>query len=523
MGKIRILWADDEVDFLKSHITYLEERGYEVKAVSNGQDALDLFQEEKFDVVFLDESMPGLSGLETLQEIKKLKNSVPIVLITKNEEEDLMEEAIGSQIADYLIKPVKPQQIILTLKKLIDNKRLVTQKTSQAYQQEFQKLFMTIQTVSDYHEWLDLYKNLVYWELELDNANSDEMFHIMEMQKKEANVEFNKFVIKKYQSWMSQPMNADSPTLSHTLFRKKVFPYILDPKPTFFILIDNLRYDQWKMIQPYFDELFNRVDEDMFLSILPTATQYSRNAIFSGLTPLEISKTLPQYWKNDDEEGGKNLFEKELLGHQLQKNFKDPIKFSYHKVVHAEDSHSLVKDFTNLMHNQLNAIVFNFVDMISHSRTEMEVMKELAKDEKAFRSLTVSWFEHSSLFSLIKKLQTKDVNIIITTDHGTTQVQKPSKCIGDRLTSTNIRYKAGKNLQYADKDVYAVRKPEDIGLPQANMSTSYIFAKEDVYLIYQNNYNQFVNYFKDSFQHGGISLEEMIIPITTYTSKNRKA
>jgi hypothetical protein len=316
-------------------------------------------------------------------------------------------------------------------------------------------------------------------------------------------------------------MSADTPTLSHTLFRKKIYPFIQQEKPTFFILIDNLRYDQWKMIQPYFDELFNRVDEDVFFSILPTATQYSRNAIFSGMTPLEISKQLPNFWKNDDEEGGKNLFEKELLAHQLTKNFKNPIKHSYHKIIHLEDGNQLTKDFSNLLHNQFNAIVYNFVDMISHSRTEMEVMKELAKDEKAFRSLTVSWFEHSSLFSLIKKLQTKDVNIIVTTDHGTTQVMKPSKCVGDRLTSTNIRYKAGKNLQFNEKDVYAIRKPEEAGLPQANMSTSYIFAKEDVFLIYQNNYNQFVNFFKDSFQHGGISLEEMIIPITVYSSKKR--
>lgn len=521
MDKVKILWADDEVDFLKSHITYLEDKGYQVHSVSNGQDALDKVQEENYDVVFLDESMPGLSGLETLQEIKKIKNTIPIVLITKNEEEDLMEDAIGSQIADYLIKPVKPQQIILTLKKLIDNKRLITEKTSQAYQQEFQKLFMTIQSVSDYHEWVELYKNLVYWELELDNAASDDMFHIMEMQKKEANVEFNKFVIKHYLDWIKNSQSEETPTLSHTLFRRKVYPFLVQEKPTFFILIDNLRYDQWKMIQPYFDELFDRVDEDVFFSILPTATQYSRNGIFAGMTPLEISKKLPQYWKNDDEDGGKNLFEKDLLAYQLEKNIKNPIKHSYSKIITQEDGNQLTKEFNNLMHNQLNVIVYNFVDMISHARTEMEVMKELAKNEKAFRSLTVSWFEHSNLLSLIKKLQSKDVNIIITTDHGTTQVQRPSKCVGDRLTSSNIRYKAGKNLQFNEKDVFAIRKPEEAGLPQANVSTSYIFAKEDYYLIYQNNYNQFVSFFKDSFQHGGISLEEMIIPITAYTSKKR--
>jgi len=521
MEKIKILWADDELDFLKSHITYLEDKGYSVQSVSNGQDAIDKVLEESFDVIFLDESMPGLSGLETLQEIKRNRSNLPIVLITKNEEEDLMEDAIGSQIADYLIKPVKPQQIILTLKKIIDNKRLITEKTTQAYQQEFQKLFMSIQSVSGYEEWVELYKKLIYWELELDNADSAEMFHIMEMQKKEANVEFNKFIIKHYFDWIKNPMDSDTPTLSHTLFKKKVYPFLIQEKPTFFFLIDNLRYDQWKMIQPYFEEIFDRVDEDTFFSILPTATQYSRNGIFAGMSPLEISKKLPQYWKNDDEEGGKNLFEKELIGYQLSKNFKQPIKYSYSKILTLEDGNNLTKDFNNLLHNQLNVIVYNFIDMISHSRTEMEMMKELARDEKAFRSLTLSWFENSNLLSLIKKLATKDVNIIITTDHGTTQVARPSKCIGDRLTSTNIRYKAGKNLQFNEKEVFWVKKPEDAELPQSNISTSYIFAKEDYFLIYQNNYNQFVNFFKDSFQHGGISLEEMIVPITAYTSKKK--
>ena len=521
MEKIKILWADDEVDFLKSHITYLEDKGYSVQSVSNGRDALDKVMEESFDVVFLDETMPGLSGLETLSEIKKINSSLPIVLITKNEEEDLMEDAIGSQIADYLIKPVKPQQIILTLKKIIDHKRLVTEKTTQAYQQEFQKLFMTIQSVTDYKEWVELYKNLIYWELELDNSNSNDMAHIMEMQKKEANVEFNKFIIKNYFNWIKNPMSEETPTFSHTLFKKKVYPYLKEDKPTFFILIDNLRFDQWKMIEPYFSELFDKVEEDAFFSILPTATQYSRNGIFAGMSPLEISKKLPQFWLNDDEEGGKNMHEKELLSYQLSKNFQNPIKHSYSKVLTLEDGNNLTSNFNNLLHNQLNAIVYNFVDMISHARTEMELMKGLAKDERAFRALTVTWFEHSNLHELVKKLASKDVNIIITTDHGTTQVKKPTKCVGDKLTSTNIRYKAGKNLQFNEKDVFVVKKPEDAELPQSNISTSYIFAKEDTYLIYQNNYNHFANFFKDSFQHGGISMEEMIVPFVAYTSKKR--
>ena len=521
MEKIKILWADDEIDFLKSHITYLEEKGYSVQAVTNGRDALDKVREEVFDVVFLDESMPGLTGLETLSEIKKMKSNIPVVLITKNEEEDLMEDAIGSQIADYLIKPVKPQQIILTLKKIIDNKRLVSQKTTQAYQQEFQNLFMTIQSVTDYKEWINLYKTLVYWELELDSSDSTEMAEVLEMQKKEANTEFNKFIIKNYLNWMANPDAESTPALSHTIFKRKVFSVLKKEKPTFLFLIDNLRYDQWKMIEPFFQDNFEEVEEDTFLSILPTATQYSRNSIFAGMTPLEISKKLPQFWLNDDEEGGKNMFERDLLAHQLSKNFKDPVKHSYTKVLTLEEGSTLTNNVQNLLHNTLNVIVYNFVDMISHSRTEMELMKELAKDERAFRSLTMTWFEHSNMRNLLQKLASKDVNIIVMTDHGTTQVRRPSKCIGDRLTSTNIRYKAGKNLQFNEKDVFVVKKPEDAQLPQANLSTSYIFAKEDAFLIYQNNYNSFVNFFKDSFQHGGISLDEMIIPFAVFQSKKR--
>jgi CheY-like chemotaxis protein len=517
MEKIRILWADDEVDFLKSHIMYLEERGYKVKSTTNGQDAIDKVIEEPFDLIFLDESMPGLSGLETLQELKKIRPNIPVVLVTKNEEEDLMEDAIGSQIADYLIKPVKPQQIILTIKKLTENKKLITEKTNKAYQQEFQRIFASIQSVNDYKEWIELYKNLIFWELELDSSQSHDMENIYNMQKKEANIEFNKFVTKNYIHWLNNPESA--PTFSHNLLKNKVFNTIKEDKPTFFILIDNLRYDQWKTIQPYIDELFDLKEESMFFSILPTATQYSRNAIFSGLTPLDISKKLPQYWLFDDDEGGKNMYEKELLDYQFKNNFKDEVKFSYSKVIRQEDGMSVINNLNNLMKNKFNAIVYNFVDMISHARTEMEMMKELAKDDKAFRSLTVTWFEHSNLHSLLKKLAEKNVNVVFTTDHGTTQVQSPSKCIGDKQTSTNIRYKAGKNMQYNEKDVFVVKNPKDAFLPQANISTSYIFAKEDNFLVYQNNYNQFSNFFKNSFQHGGISLEEMIIPISFYKSK----
>lgn len=512
MSNTKILWADDEIDLLKPQILFLESKGYNISTATNGQDAIEMVGEDDYDVVFLDESMPGLTGLETLPRIKEVKPHLPVVMITKNEEEDLMEEAIGSQITDYLIKPVKSQQILLTLKKIIDNKRLVKEKTQSAYQQEFQKLFMEIQDQQDVNGWAELYKKLLYWELELDKSNTREMGDIFAMQKQEANKEFTKFVMKNYFDWIANPNDEDAPTLSHNLFKDKVFDILLEDKPTIFVLIDNLRFDQWKVLEPLLQDNFKTVKEDYFYSILPTATQYSRNAIFAGMTPLEISRKFPKLWKNDDEEGGKNLHEAEFLTDNLKRNIRSEVKHNYIKVTNFNKGKELEDKILNELNNQFTAIVYNFVDMLSHAKTEMEVIKELASDDKAYRSLTVSWFDHSPLLNALEKLADKDVNIIITTDHGTKIVKNPSKCIGDRATTTNIRYKAGRNLDYNSKDVFEVTKPEQAQLPASNLSTSYIFAKEDNYLVYPNNYNKFVSYFKDTFQHGGISLEEVICP-----------
>lgn len=519
MNKIKILWADDEIDLLKPQIMYLETKGYAVTPVNNGLDAIDKVKEEDFDVVFLDESMPGLTGLETLPKIKAIKKFLPVVMITKNEEEDLMEEAIGSQITDYLIKPVKSQQILLTLKKIVETKALVKEKTQSNYQKEFQQLFMRMQDDLNFDEWAELYKTLVRWELELEKSNTTEMAEIFAMQKQEANTSFSKYVSKNYIDWINDKQGENSPLFSHQLFESKVFDLLSNDKPTYFILIDNLRFDQWKVLEPMLRESFKVVQEDMFYSILPTATQYARNAIFAGLTPLEIAQHYPNYWKNDDDEGGKNLYEEQLLNELLRRKFSTPIKTNYTKVTNYAKGKEMENEVLNNLHNHLNVIVYNFVDMLSHAKTEMEVLKEMASTDAAFRSLTVSWFEHSPLHNALKKLADKDINLIITTDHGMTMVKNPSKCIGDKATSTNIRYKAGKSLSYQAKDVFAVTKPKDAQLPQSNVSTSYVFAKEDKYLVYQNNYNKFVNYFKDTFQHGGISLEEVIIPFVHLTNK----
>jgi len=518
MSTPTILWADDEIDLLKSSIMFLEGKGYKVVPVTNGKDAIDRVSKKGIDVVFLDESMPGLSGLETLSRIKELDNHVPVVMITKNEEENLMEDAIGSQISDYLIKPVKPQQILSTLKKIMDNSRLISEKTTSSYQQEFQKLFMQLQENLDHKQWSELYKKLVYWELELSKSDSS-MRSVFDSQKQEANREFNRFVIKNYKRWVNSEAGNDTPVMSHTLLKQKLLPLLKDDKPVFVVLIDNLRYDQWKSIQPLVMENYKIDEEDNFYAILPTATQYSRNSIFSGMLPLQIQQKFPDYWRNDDDEGGKNLFEGELLTEFLKRNLREPIKHQYVKITNHRDGELLENNITNYLNNKLTVIVYNFVDMLSHARTEMEVLKELASDEAAYRSLSVSWFDHSPLLNALKKLADKDVNILLTTDHGTVRVQDPSRCIGDRETTTNIRYKTGKNLNFEDRDVYAVKNPEEIGLPKSRLSSTYIFAKEDKFLVYPNNYNHFVNYYKNTFQHGGISLEEIICPVIKLSAK----
>ena len=518
MEKITILWADDEIDTLKPQLLFLKQKGYEIVTVSNGYDAIEECEKnEAIDVVFLDESMPGLTGLETLQKIKALPNQLPVVMITKNEAEHIMEEAIGSQIADYLIKPVNPNQILLTLKKIIDNKRLVREKTASNYRQDFNGIFQQINSGLDCTEWANIYRTIIDWELKLDETGTGEMNDIVAMQKSEANTEFSKFVTKNYKHWANG--SEDAPIMSNTIFRKKIFPKMSSDQPTFVLLLDNLRFDQWKIIEPIISEAFKVEEEDFFYSILPTATQYSRNAIFAGMMPAEIEARFPNWWLNDNDEGGKNMHEAELLGEQIKKVFRKDIKFDYHKITNVASGKQLQDNILNYLQNDVTVIVYNFIDMLSHVRTEMEVLKELAGDETAYRSLTRSWFLHSPLWVALQKIAERNVQLIILTDHGTIRVKQPIKVIGDRETTTNLRYKVGKNLQYDRKDVLEIRDPKEVGLPRPNVSSAFIFAKSDTFFLYPNNYNHYHNYYKNTFQHGGISLEEMICPIIRLKSK----
>lgn len=519
MTDMKILWADDEIELLKPHILYLEQKGYSVKTVNNGRSAIDAAKSEFFDIVFLDENMPGLSGLEVLQQIKAIDSTLPVVMITKSEEEHIMEDAIGSKISDYLIKPVNPSQILLSIKKNLDEKRLVSEKTTNVYRQEFREISMQLGQRMDAGEWKEFFKKLTHWSQVMRDSNDEGMTEIFKAQRHEANEQFVKFIKQNYLGWMKDTTTA--PVLSNTAFKRMVAPVLKnssDDESVFMLVIDNLRFDQWKTLAPLLKPYFRVENEDLFFSILPTATHYARNALFSGLMPSEMEKLYPQWWKNEDDEGGKNLHEEDFLGSQLKRLGFD-IRWSYNKITNYHAGKKLAESYTNLLNNKLNVIVYNFVDMLSHARTEMDVIKELADDEPAYLSLTESWFEHSALLEMLKNLAERKVKIVITTDHGTVRVENPIRIVGDKATNSNLRYKSGRNLNYNPKEVFEVRNPSEAHLPKVNVSTAFVFAQGNDFFVYPNNYNQFVNYYQHTFQHGGISLEEMIIPMVVLQPK----
>ena len=514
MQPIELLWIDDEIDLLQAHVIFLSQKGYNVHKAHSGQDAIMLVKEQHFDVVLLDENMPGMSGLEVLDELKQLRPSLPIIMITKSEEENIMEEAIGAKIADYLIKPVNPNQILLALKKNLDATKLVTEKTISSYQRSFQELNALLMQAHSLDDWSELYQKILFWEMELDTIDSPELQEIFHYQKTEANLTFSRFIEKNYATLLFED-NAHA--FSHQAFKQLVAPR-LKSKPTLLLVIDNLRYDQFKSILPNISPYYSLDFETAYFSLLPTATQYARNAFFSGLLPSEMEAQHPQWWKNDVDEGGKNLHEADFLGAQLKRLGIDQ-PHSYTKINRPHEASKFLDIIKAESASSLKAVVYNFVDMISHSKTEMEVIKELASTDKAYRSLTKSWFQNTVLLDIIKTAQQKGYQLIITTDHGTINVEQPAKIIGDRETSSNIRYKTGRRLKTEDKHVFMVSDPKSIGLPSINMSSSFAFAKDNYYLIYPNRYHHFVNYFKNSYQHGGISLEEMCIPFAVFSPK----
>lgn len=519
MNNIKILWADDEIDHLKAHLLFLEERGYEVSTVTNGLDATEKVENEHYDLVFLDENMPGISGLEALRIIKELKGNIPVVMITKSEEDHIMEDAIGSKIADYLIKPVNPRQILSTIKKLTDNKRLETESVTQRYQQDFRNIGMAFMDYMDWSKWKEMYKKLVYWEIEMANSDETGMEDILRTQKQDGNREFSKYIEKNYLKFISAAAdNEEAPMMSHNLMKRGILPNKKKEEPFFLLLLDNLRFDHWKVIEKEISNYYRVVKEEMYMSILPTTTQYARNAIFSGLMPADIEKRFGDKWSNDEDEGGKNLHESFFLNDLLQR-LRTGFESKYIKVTNLNNAKQMVEKLPNLVNEEFVTIVYNFIDTLSHARTDSKIVRELAEDESAYRALTTSWFEHSPLFEAIKFLAEKKIKVVITTDHGSVRVDHPVKMQGDKDTTTNLRYKTARRMTYEPKEVFEIVNPDDARLPKQHMSSRFIFSKENDFFVYPNNLNHYAKYYKDTFQHGGISMEEMMIPLITLEPK----
>jgi CheY-like chemotaxis protein len=511
MRQLRILWIDDEVGVLRSHILFLQEKGFETDTCQSGNDAITMVKEKAYDIIFLDEYMPGLSGIDTLRRLKAVRPSIPVVMITKSDEEEIMDAAIGSQIADYLIKPVKPQQILLTLKRILDIDDIITRQTTSVFREEFGAITEMISSAVTFDQWSELYRRLVFWQGELTRSSDTGMREVLSTQDTDANRAFTKYITKNYIRWISSDVG-DRPLMSPAVMSKRIFPRITKKSPLFFIIIDNMRLDQWQTIAGDLSTLMRTVSEELYMSILPTATQYSRNALFAGLMPAAIDELMPEYWISDNEDEGKNLFEEKLLVKNLQRSGIN-CKWSYNKISSDTEGRHLNDRIKQLLSNDLNVLVYNFVDLLSHARTEVNIIRDMTGNEASWLSLTHSWFIHSPLFELLKSVSVRGARVVITTDHGSVRVLKPIRVVGDRQTSMNLRYKTGRNLDYNPREVFEVTAPSRAGLPMTNITSKYIFASGNDFLVYPNNYNQIVAYYRNSFQHGGISLQEMMLPL----------
>ena len=512
----KVLWADDEIELLRPHHLFLDEKGFKVTPVSNGEDALALVEKEDFDIVLLDEMMPGLDGLSTLEQLKELKPHVPVIMITKNEEERLMDEAIGKRIDDYLTKPVNPSQIFMACKKILDSRQIRQSRAGQDYVARAAQVREWLSGPVGWQTWVDVHRLLCEWEIEVAQLSDAGLRQMVEDQRRECNQEFCRFIENHYAAWVDD--EDDSPPLSVDVVNEFVAPLLEGGRQVFFVIVDCLRLDHWMVMEPLLAPYFN-VRRNYHYSVLPTATPYSRNAIFSGLFPAEIADKYGDMWqKAQEDERSLNRHEHRFMSDQLA-DMGINVKTHYTKVLDPAEGQDLNRRIGGLRKTPMVAVVYNFLDMLVHGRSHSNLLREIAPDEPGFRSLVHSWFEHSTLFEGLKKIAETGAAVVLTTDHGAVRSGRATMVHGDRQTSANLRYKHGKNLRCDPKDALLLKDPSSFGLPSTGLGSNFLIAREDFYFVYPTNFNEYQRQYKDSFQHGGISLEEMVLPVAVMEPK----
>ncbi|NOT33441.1 MAG: response regulator [Candidatus Eisenbacteria bacterium] len=516
----QILWADDEIDLLRPHIKFLEQKGFAVTAVPNGEDALAALERQRYDVVLLDEMMPGLGGLGTLDAIKSRNHTLPVILITKSEEETLMDEAIGKRITDYLIKPVNPSQVFLACKRVFESDRLQDSQRARDYVGEMQRWQAIDTRRLDWAGWVDLTVESARWDVLFDGINEEGLKQAHADFRRPLNLEFSRFIEDQYPRWVKDA--AERPRMSHDVVRHAVVPHLKSGKRVVFVVIDCMRLDQWFTLEPLLEELFE-IQHDYYCGILPTATPYARNAIFGGLLPIDLQRHHPDLWQeNSKDERTKNRFERQLLEHQLERLKATPEKgLKYLKIYEADEAQAVKRQIQTFSNLSLVAMVFNFLDILAHGRSESEILQELAPDEAAFRAVMRAWFTHSPLYDILRALSKQDVTVVITTDHGSVLCKRAALVYGNRDTSTNLRYKFGVNLNCDTKQAINARKPSDFALPDDGVNKNYVLCREDYYFVYPTRFHEFERQYRGSFQHGGVSIEEMVLPLMTLTPRGR--
>jgi len=512
-----VLWIDDEADLLESHRIFLREKGFEVDAATNADDAVEMLRRRPYGIVLLDEQMPGKRGLEAYHEIRELDPLLPIVMVTKSEEDATLREAIGVDVRDYLVKPINPRQVLTVITRVLEGPRIRQQHIARSFVDRFRAMELERERTLDWRGWVARYAEMVDWDIQLAQAREQSLYDALQALYPDLRREFAAYMKTAYPAWL-RDLEGDRPPLSIDVVGEFLLPVLERSRGVVFVVIDCLRLDQWRVLQPLVAPLFD-VELTHHFSVLPTATPYSRNALFSGLFPGEIAARFPDWWGDRDDES-LNAHEKALLEAQLRE-LKVPAPVRYEKISSAHDAAELERRLGGAIANEgVSAFVFNFVDLLTHGRSESAILYQVAKDEIALRQITRQWFERSLLFALLKEAARRGVPVLVTSDHGSIHCQTPATVYAKRDATANLRYKFGEDLR-AERAEHALlfSNADDLRLPRRGLGANTLLAVGDTFFVYPTKLREYQTRYRGSFLHGGVTPEEVILPVALLTPR----